>query len=165
MEEEDVTDLSICISLYITQCNITNNSAMRKQTLLPFATTWMDLEGIMQSEIHLTRKRNAVWYHSLLLLFSCWVMSNHLWLHGRQCSRPPCPSLPAGVCPSSCPLNWWCLPAVPSSVTFFSFCLQFFPASGSFPMGWLFTSDGWSIGTSASASVLPVNIPMNIDSL
>ena len=40
----------------------------------------------------------------------------------------------------------------------FSFCLQSFPASGSFPMRQLFTSGGQSIGASASASVLPKNI-------
>ena len=38
------------------------------------------------------------------------------------------------------------------------FCLQYFPALGSFPMIWLFTSSGQSIGAPASASVLPVNI-------
>ena len=42
--------------------------------------------------------------------------------------------------------------------SFFSFCLQSFPASGSFPVSQLFTSGGQSIGASASASVLPVNI-------
>ena len=36
--------------------------------------------------------------------------------------------------------------------------LQFFPASGSFPMSWLFASGGQSTGVSASASVLPINI-------
>ena len=45
-----------------------------------------------------------------------------------------------------------------SSATPFSFCLQPFPASGSFPVSWLFTSGGQSIGTSASASILPMNI-------
>ena len=40
----------------------------------------------------------------------------------------------------------------------FSFCPQSFPASGSFPKSQLFTSDGQSIGTSASASVLTMNI-------
>ena len=40
----------------------------------------------------------------------------------------------------------------------FSSCPQSFPASGSFPMSWLFaSSDGWSIGASASASVFPMN--------
>ena len=45
-----------------------------------------------------------------------------------------------------------------SSVVPFSSCLQFFPASGSFPMSQFFTSGRQSIGVSASASVLPVNI-------
>ena len=40
----------------------------------------------------------------------------------------------------------------------FSSCPQSFPASGSFPMSQLFASDGQSIGVSASASVLPMNI-------
>ena len=44
-----------------------------------------------------------------------------------------------------------------SSAALFSSCLQSFPASGSFPMSRLFTSGGQSIGTSTSASVLPVN--------
>ena len=35
---------------------------------------------------------------------------------------------------------------------------QFFPASGSFPISQFFTSGGQSIGASASASVLPMNI-------
>ena len=48
-------------------------------------------------------------------------------------------------------------PISSSIVPFFS-CLQFFPASGSFPMGQLFTSGGQSIGVSASASVLPMNV-------
>ena len=38
------------------------------------------------------------------------------------------------------------------------YCSQSFPVSGSFPMNWLFTSGGQSIGASASASVLPMNI-------
>ena len=40
----------------------------------------------------------------------------------------------------------------------FSFCLQYFPASGSFPISQFFTSGGQSIGASASASVLLMNI-------
>ena len=92
-----------------------------------------------------------------LLLFSCQGMSDFSQPIGLQHSRPPCPSLSPGVCPSSCPLNWWCL-TISSSVALFSFCLQFFPASGSFPMSWFFVSGGQSIGASASASVLPMNI-------
>ena len=46
----------------------------------------------------------------------------------------------------------------PSSIAHFSSCPQSFPASGSFPMSWLFASGGQSTGASASASVLPMNI-------
>ena len=55
-------------------------------------------------------------------------------------------------CPSSCPLNWWCHPSISSSATLFSFCLQSFPPSGSFPMSQLFTLGGQRTGTSDSAS-------------
>ena len=59
---------------------------------------------------------------------------------------------------NSCPLSWWWHPTISSSVTLFSSCHQSFPASGSFPVSQLFTSDGQSIEASVSASVLPVNI-------
>ena len=70
----------------------------------------------------------------------------------------PCPSLTPRVCWNSCPLNWWCHPIISSSVVPFSSCLQSFSASQSFPMSWLFTSGGQSVGASALASILPVNI-------
>ena len=73
-------------------------------------------------------------------------------------TRPPCPSLIPRACSDSCPLSQWCYPTISSSVALFSFCLQFFPASGSFPMSQLFTSGGQSMGASASVSVLPVSI-------
>ena len=69
-----------------------------------------------------------------------------------------CPSLSYGVCSNSCPLSQWCHPTISSSVARLSSCLQSFPASGSFPMSGLFASGGQSIGASASASVLPMNI-------
>ena len=90
--------------------------------------------------------------------FSHWVLSNSLWPHGLQHTRPPCPSPTSGVYPNSCPLSQWCHPTISSSVVPFSSCLQSFPASGFFPMGQFFTSGGQSIGISASASVLPMNI-------
>ena len=71
---------------------------------------------------------------------------------------PPCPSPTPRVYPNSCPSSRWCHPTISSSVVPFSSCPQSFPASGSFPMSWLFTSSGQSIGVSASASALPMTI-------
>ena len=59
---------------------------------------------------------------------------------------------------SLCPLSWWCYVTISSSAAHFSFCLQAFSASGSFPMSHLFKSGGQSVGASASASFLPTNI-------
>ena len=92
--------------------------------------------------------------NNILLLFS---HLNSSQPHGLQHTRLPCPSPSPRVCPSSCPLNWWCHPTISSSVSLFS-CPQYFPASGSFPMSRLFTPDGQSIQALASASVLLTNI-------
>ena len=75
-----------------------------------------------------------------------------------QHSRLSCPSPAPEACSNSCPLSQWCHPTISSSVIPFSSCLQSFPASGSFPMSQFFTSDGQSIGASASASVFSMNI-------
>ena len=90
--------------------------------------------------------------------FSHSVVSDSLWPHGLQHTRPPCPSPTAGVYSNSCPLVQWCHPTISSFVIPLSSHLQSFPASGSFPMNQFFTSGSPSIGVSASASVLPMNI-------
>ena len=77
------------------------------------------------------------------------------WL---QHARLPCPSPTPRACSNSCPSSWWCHPTISSSVDPFSSCLQSFPASGSFQMSQFFTAGGQSIGASASASILPMNI-------
>ena len=92
------------------------------------------------------------------MLFSHSVVSNSLWLHGLQHNRFPCPSPCPGACSNSCPLSRWCHPAISSSVVPFSSCLQSFPAAGSFLISQHFKSGGQSIGVSALASVLPMNI-------
>ena len=97
------------------------------------------------------------WDKDSLVQFSCSVMSNSLWPHGLQHSRPPCPSPTARVYSNSCPLSRWCHPTVSSSVVHISSYLQCFPASGSFQMSQCFASGGQSIRVSASASVLPMN--------
>ena len=90
--------------------------------------------------------------------FSCSVVSDSLWPHWLQHSRPPCPSPTLGVYSNSSPLCRWYHPTISSSVVPFSSCLQSFLASGSFPRSQFFASGGQSIGVSASASVLPMNI-------
>ena len=90
--------------------------------------------------------------------FSHSVMSDSLRPHGLQHARPPCPSPTPGAYSDSCPLSRWCHPTISSFVIRFSSCVQSFAASGSFPMSQFFTSGGQSIGVSASASVLPMNI-------
>ena len=97
---------------------------------------------------------NADW----MLLFSHSVASNSLQPHGLQHARLSCPSPTPRACSNSCPLSQWCHPTISSSVVPFSSCLQSFPASGSFPVSQHFISGGQSIGVSASASVLPMNI-------
>jgi len=87
--------------------------------------------------------------------FSHSVVSDSLWPHELQHTKPPCPSPSPGVYPNSCQ---WCCPTISSSVIPFSSCLQSFPASGSFQISQLFASGGQSIGASASTSVLPMNI-------
>ena len=94
----------------------------------------------------------------LKIEFSLSVMSDSLWPHGLQHARLPCPSPAPRAYSNSCPSHRWCHPTISSSVIPFSSHLQYFPASGSFPMTQLFASGGQSIGVSASALVLSVNI-------
>ena len=89
--------------------------------------------------------------------FSLSVVSDSLWPHEPQHTRPPYPSQTAGVYANPCPLSRWCHPTISSSVVPFSSCPQSFKASGSFQMSQLFASGGQSIWASASTSVLPMN--------
>ena len=90
--------------------------------------------------------------------FNCSVVSDSLRPHGLQHARLPCPSPIPGVYSNSRPSSQWCHPTISSSVIPFSSCLQSFLGSGSFPVSQFFASGGQSIGVSASASVLPMNI-------
>ena len=90
--------------------------------------------------------------------FSCSIVSDSLWPHGLQHARPSCPSPTPRAYSNSCPLGWWSYPTISSSGVPLFCRLQSFPASGSFPMSWFFALGGQSIGVSASASVLPMNI-------
>ena len=85
------------------------------------------------------------------------VLSDSLWPHGLPHARLPRPSPTSGPYLNSCPSSRSCHPTIASSAVPFS-GLQFSPTWGSFQMSQFFTTGGQSIGTSASASVLPMNI-------
>ena len=96
--------------------------------------------------------------HVCSVQFSRSVVSDFLRPHGLQHARPPYPSPTPGVYSNSCMLSRWCHPTISSSVIPFSSRLQSFQAFGSFQMSQFFTSGGQTIGVSALASVLPMNI-------
>ena len=110
-----------------------------------------------------------LWVEFSVLLFSHLVVSDSLRTHGLQHARLPFPSPSPRACSDPCPLSQWCHPTISSSVFPFSSCLQSFPESGSFPMSLFLASGGQSIGASASASVLPMDIqgwfPLGLTSL
>ena len=103
-------------------------------------THWDPMDySLPGSSVHgIFQLRIQEWVAIQLLLFSLSVMFNSLWPYERQHARLLCPSPSPWVCSNSCPLSQWCHPTVSSSVTPFSSCPQFFPASGSFPMSQLF---------------------------
>ena len=86
------------------------------------------------------------------MFFSCLVVPDSLWPLGVQHARLPCPSPSPRVCWNSCPSRQWFYWTVSFSATPFSFCLQFSPASGSFPVSQLFASCDQSTGASAKLS-------------
>ena len=110
----------------------------------------------MREKIHIKVEQVGARTHFSSVHFSRSVMSNSLWSHGLQHSRPPCPSPIPGIYPSSCPLSQWCHPTISSSAVPCTH-LQSFPASGSFPLSQFFAWGGQNIGVSASTSVLPMN--------
>ena len=108
-------------------------------------------QGLMSQCLKFSPQSSFVVVQSL----SCARLFATPWTVAHQAS---CPSPSPRVCSKSCPLSQWCHRTIWSSVIPFSFCLQYFPASGYFPISQFFTSVGQSIGASASASVLLMNI-------
>ena len=126
-----------------------SKSNRERQTLYVIASMWnLENKWIKQVRIRITD----------IVQFSCSFLNDSLRPHGLQHTRPPCPSTAHGVYSNSCPLSWWFHPTISSSVIPFSSHLQSFPASRFFQMSQFFATGGQSIGVSASASVLPMNI-------
>ena len=147
------------------------------QSLWPLLTTWQGkCSTAKYSHTISLRSRLSVWpvetkpwmtchpelpiFYNLKssVQFSHSVVSDSLQPHGLQHARLSCPSPTPRAYSNSCPSSPSCHPTISSSVIPLSSCLQSFLASGSFPVGQLFTSGGQTIGASASASVLPMNI-------
>ena len=109
----------------------------------------------------LNKTLNILWEEPFWYSFSSVQLLSHIWffatpwIAARQASLSITNSWNP---PKPCPFSQWYHPTISSSVIPFSFCPQSFPASGSFQMSQLFTSGGQSIGVSASASVLPMNV-------
>ena len=93
--------------------------------------------------------------------FSSIQSLSHVWLFVTSWTAARQASLSittAEACSNSCSSSQWCQPTILSSVVPFSSCLPSFSTSGSFPMSQFFPSGSQSIGASASASVIPMNI-------
>ena len=134
-----------------------------KNNFLTFYQRW-NLEQILVYSTLVQIKHTKTYIH---VKYVCVYLDTHissvaqlcltLRPHGLQHARPPCLSPTPGVHPNPCPLSRWCHPTISYSVILFSYCLQSFPASGSYPMSQFLVSGGQSIGVSASTSVLPMN--------
>ena len=109
------------------------------------------VHGILQVRI-----LKWIWFSSVQ--FCCSGMSDSLQPHGMWHARSPCPSATPWAYSNSCPLSRWWHPTISSPDILFSHRLQYFPASGSFQMNQFFPSGGQSIGVSASAGILQMNI-------
>ena len=131
-------------------------------------TGWFEPQKNQQSQRYVHREhavwvseRNGVRKNSQSLRDPWDTMSSRVQLcDAVDCNTPGLPvhhQLPEFTQAHSCPSCRWCHPTTSASVAPFSFCLQSFPASGSFPMSQIFAWGGQSIGVSASASVLPMN--------
>ena len=120
---------------------------------------WTEFKAFQECHPELDQEP-GLWHQADVII--CVVQSfSHVWLFAitwMAACQASCPLLSPGVCSNSCPLSWWFYLTISSSVIIFPSCLQSFPASGSFLVSWLSESSGHSIGASASASVLPMNI-------
>ena len=90
--------------------------------------------------------------------FSCSVKADSLLPHGLQHTRLSRPSSTHRVCSNSCPQSRWCHPTSCPLLSPSPPAFNLFQHQGLFPMSQFFTSGDQSSGTSASASVLPMNI-------
>ena len=113
--------------------------------------------------------QNPFSFMLLFFFFTYSVMSDSLQSQGLQHAKLPCRSSSPEACSNSCLLRQWSHPTISSSAVPFSSRLQSFQHQGFLLMNQLFSSGSQSVGASASASVLPMNIqdwfPLGLTSL
>ena len=131
---------------------------------ITFSTNWRFVATLHQASLSVPFAPQLCSLHvfpshfDFLHLFNLSVVSDSMWPHELQHTRLLCPSLSPRVSSNSGPLNQWYPSTISSPVIPFNSSLQSFPGSGSFPMIRFLPSSGQSIGASASASVLLMNI-------
>ena len=127
------------------------------QLLLLFLVNFFVL--ILQSSLNSWDNYVTYFYYvpSFSVQFSLSVMSNSLQPHGLQPTRLPCPSPTPRACSNSCALSQWCHPTILSSIAPL-LLPSIFPSISIFSNESVLHIRYQSIGASASASVLPVNI-------
>ena len=119
-----------------------SNQALRRQSWINLDTMWTNLTILKICPVN---------------VFVVFQSLSYIWLFVTPWTAAPQASLFFTI-------SWSLLKLLsiesmmPSHPVTLVCCPQSFPASGSFPMNWLIPSGGQSIGASASASVLPVNI-------
>ena len=120
----------------------TSNKWQLSAFFIPEKTTW----GQIKDQRNLSRD-------------CCSVAKSCLALFMTAAHQAPVSSTISGVCSNSNALRQWCYLTISFSATPFSFCVQSFAASGSFPVSQLFESSGQTLG--ASVTVLPMNIQVD----
>ena len=159
--------MSDILNVFFWHCSLKiTGSWMSKFTR--FLTTVYDSHAKSQIKTYSLHPRHHQWYFKINFDYIISGFSSVQFIHSVtsnsvtpcriQHARPPCPSPTPGACSNSCLSHQWCHLTISSSVTPFSSHLQSFPASRCFQMSLCFTSGGQSIGVSASASVLSMNI-------
>ena len=114
-----------------------------------------------EASTHLLQNGQPWEWCSLLTDKCCSVTKSDVWFCDPvDYSMPASPILHCLPKSAQTHVHWVgdAIQPISSSVVPFSSCLQCFPASGSFLVSQFFASGGQSIGVSASASVLPMNI-------
>ena len=123
-----------------------SNCSLEKICSITFSVDYKENPATDLSAVDITilLKTLRTWYGRVLPKYCCCgsvsKLCTTLWDTTNWSTQASLSFTVSRVYTDSCPLSQWCHPTIASSVALFSFCLHSFPASGSFPVSWLFTS-------------------------